>query len=182
MFSYVNDISDLAHDIIRNYSKRFDIAVDCTLGNGHDSDFLSRYFKKVYAFDIQEEAVNRYLSRKKDNVRVFNVSHTNIDEVVDRAVDVVMFNLGYLPGSNKEITTLWESTEVAIDKSLKLLNEGGLITIAIYHGHIEGKIEKNGILEKMRNLNPKVYGVMTHCFHNRSEFAPLLVIIEKKHH
>ena len=54
MFKYVSDVSLLSHNIIKEYITTKDIAVDATLGNGYDCDFLSNNFKKVYAFEIQK--------------------------------------------------------------------------------------------------------------------------------
>ena len=60
MFKYVGNISDLSHYIIKNFVFNKEVAIDGTLGNGYDSDFLSENFKKVYSFDIQEEACIKY--------------------------------------------------------------------------------------------------------------------------
>ena len=82
MFKYVSDISLLAHYIIDNFISNKNIAIDATLGNGHDCDFLSELFKKVYAFDIQEEAVNSYKSKNKENVEVILDSHENFETYI----------------------------------------------------------------------------------------------------
>ena len=63
MFKYVSDVSILSHNIIREYVKDKNIAVDATLGNGYDCDFLSSCFKKVYAFEIQKEACEKYIDK-----------------------------------------------------------------------------------------------------------------------
>jgi len=180
MFKYVNDISELAQQIIERYNSNFNIGVDCTLGNGHDCDFLRKNFNKVYAFDIQEEAVNNYKNFEYDNVQCICDSHENIKKHIFENIDVAMFNLGYLPGGDKSITTKHDSSIKAVDSALSLLNEGGIITLAIYHGHDEGKVEKEKILGYLKELDSKRYGVMLHTFHNRSEMAPLLIVIEKK--
>ncbi len=52
MFKYITNVNRLSHSVISLYSPGFEVAVDCTLGNGYDTDFLSEIFKKVYAFDI----------------------------------------------------------------------------------------------------------------------------------
>jgi len=48
MFKYLGNITDLSHYIIENFVVDKNIAVDETLGNGGDCDFLSESFKKVY--------------------------------------------------------------------------------------------------------------------------------------
>lgn len=179
MYKYVGDISVLAQNIIENYNKVFSVAIDATLGNGHDTDFLKEKFEKVYAFDIQEIACNNYKLKEIKNVIVFNESHDKLKELIKENVDCIMYNLGFLPGYDKSVTTLVSSTMKSLECGLEILNPGGLITICIYPGHSEGKVEETCILEFVKNLNKKEFGVMIHKYLNRSETAPLLVVIEK---
>lgn len=179
MFKYVGDISQIAQDIIFKYCYKFEIAIDATLGNGHDTDFLSSNFNKVYSFDIQKESVENYSIRKKDNVFLINESHEHLGKYINYKVDCVMFNLGFLPGGDKTITTMTDSTVKSIKSSLELLSPGGIVSIAIYSGHEEGKREKEGILNLLHQLPKNKYGVLLHTFLNRNEDAPLLAIVEK---
>lgn len=180
MFKYVGDISEIAHYVIENFLNNKEIAVDATLGNGHDTDFLCGKFKKVYAFDIQECACEKYKEKNNKNVVVINDSHEKIDEYISENIDCIIYNLGFLPGGNKKITTNHESSLISIRKGLALLNNGGIAAICIYRGHAEGKIEEKEILEYVKELPKSQYGVMYHEFMNRSKDAPLLLIIEKK--
>ena len=66
MYRYVSDVSELSHHIIKDFSYKFDVAIDATLGNGYDTDFLSEHFSKVYSFDIQDCAIKAYESRNKN--------------------------------------------------------------------------------------------------------------------
>ena len=180
LFKYVGDISQISHYIIDKFLDNKNIAVDATLGNGHDTDFLVERFKKVYAFDIQKCACDSYLDKNIESVKVVNDSHDKINEYVRENVDCIMYNLGFLPGGNKEITTMHESSLKSIKDGLELLNNGGIMSIAIYRGHDEGKREENIILEYLKNLSKSKYGVMYHSFLNRSDTSPVLVIVEKK--
>lgn len=181
MFKYVNDISELSHDIIEKYCGKFDTAIDATLGNGHDCDFLKKIFKKVYAFDIQENSINQYKDKSANrNVICICDCHSKIDNYITENIDCAIYNLGYLPGGDKNLTTTYETTLKSLEISLEKLNKGGIISIAIYHGHDAGAIEKDFILSFLKKLNNKIYGVMTHNFYNRSEKAPILAIIEKR--
>lgn len=179
MFNYVGDISELSHYIIDKFLENKNIAIDGTLGNGHDSDFLSNKFKKVYSFDIQREPCENYISKEKDNVIVICDSHDKFDTYIKENVDCIMYNLGFLPGASKEVTTMHDTSINSIKKGLELLNKGGIMTICIYTGHDEGKKEESCILNYVQNLSKKDYGVMLHKFLNRSETAPMLVVIEK---
>lgn len=179
MFKYVSDVSILSHNIIKEYVKNKNVAIDATLGNGYDCDFLSSCFKKVYAFEIQKEACEKYID-KNNNVIIINESHHKIDKFINEEVDCVCYNLGYLPGGNKEITTLAETSLKSIQLSLNLLSKNGIISIAIYRGHNEGIEEKNCIIKYLKTLPKNSFGVMIHECINRSEKSPLLIIVEKK--
>ena len=50
---------EMAHDFLAEVVTKEDIVVDATMGNGHDTLFLAKLAKKVYAFDIQEQALER---------------------------------------------------------------------------------------------------------------------------
>lgn len=180
MFKYVGDLSNIAQNVINTYIEDKAIAIDATLGNGHDTDFLSKEFQKVYSFDIQEIAVENYKKKKRENVVLINDSHHKLREYVREDVDCVMYNLGFLPGGDKTITTTWETTLKSIEVALDMIKSGGIITIGIYIGHNEGENEGNKVLQFLENLPKNKYGVLLHKFINRSKSAPMLAIIEKK--
>ncbi|MBU5590691.1 class I SAM-dependent methyltransferase [Clostridium sp. MSJ-4] len=179
MFNYTADISLLSHKIIKDNINNFNVAIDATLGNGNDSDFLSEHFKKVYSFEIQHEAILSYKEKSIPNVILIEESHEFIKSHVEDRVDCIMYNLGFLPGGDKSITTKWDSTLTSIEQGLELLNPGGIISLAIYSGHPEGKKEKEELLKYVSSLQKNIYGVMIHEMLNRVN-APSLIIIEKK--
>ena len=180
MFKYVADISVISHAIIKNFLENKKCAIDATLGNGHDTDFLSKNFERVYAFDIQKEACEKYETRKIENVKVINDSHSEFEKYINEEVDCIMYNLGFLPGGNKEITTMHESSLKSIKEGLDILSSGGIMTICIYTGHDEGKIEETCIMELLKDLPKNKFGVMEHRFINRKNNPPILVVVEKK--
>lgn len=180
MFKYVSDVSIISHAIIKNFLEHKQAAIDATLGNGHDTDFLSENFEKVYAFDIQKMACDNYKSKNKENVTVINDSHSSFKEYIHEYVDCIMYNLGFLPGGDKNITTMHESSLKSIKEGLDLLSSGGIMTICIYTGHDEGKNEETCIIEYLQSLPKNKYGVMEHRFINRKNNPPILVVVEKK--
>lgn len=179
MYTYVNSVSELIHSIVKGSFLNGKVSVDATLGNGNDTDFLSSYFEKVYAFDIQEIAVKNYALKEKNNVVLINNSHELLKEYIKEQVDVFVYNLGFLPGGDKKITTLYHSTIKSIEAALELLSAGGVILIAAYPGHEEGKKEADEIMNFCKQLPKNLYGVMLHSFINRNN-APMLIVIEKK--
>lgn len=180
MFKYIADISTLSQNIIKTYCSNFKVAIDATLGNGHDTDFLSDIFSEVYAFDIQQCAIEAYELRKKDNVILINDSHHKFEYYIQQGIDCIMYNLGFLPGGNKSITTKSDTTLKSIKLALDMLNSGGIITIAIYSGHHEGKIEKENLMDMLRELPTDKFAVMIHTYFNRKNHPPMLAVIEKK--
>lgn len=110
-------------EYVHNRIKRKDyqIAIDFTMGNGHDTLFLSKVAKQVYSFDIQQEALNntKKLIEDTDNVNLILASHENFDCYV-KNFDVGIFNLGYLPNGDHQITTMADSSLQAIKKQLNI--------------------------------------------------------------
>jgi len=180
MFKYLGNITDLSHYIIDTFLEEKKIAIDGTLGNGYDTDFLSNKFEKVYSFDIQKEPCEKYILKGKPNVNIINDSHHKFLDYVNEEINCIMYNLGFLPGGDKEITTIHTTSLESIKCGLDILKSGGIMTICIYRGHNEGKIEESFILEYLKNLNKKEYGVMLHTYLNRDIKAPMLVVVEKK--
>ncbi|GIM29754.1 rRNA methyltransferase [Clostridium polyendosporum] len=180
MFKYVSDVSTISHHLIDSFVYNKDIAIDATLGNGYDADFLSVKFNKVYAFDIQKCAIDNYESKCKPNVKVIYDSHESFEKYIPEEVDCIMYNLGFLPGNNKEITTKAETTVNSLKTAIKILRKGGIITIALYSGHEEGKKELAEVLDYVKVLPKNEFAVLYHQFLNRQSTAPSLVVIEKK--
>lgn len=179
MFKYINEVSNIAHNAIKNHCVNFNVALDATLGNGYDTDFLSTLFDTVYAFDIQEQCILNYKNKRNSKVNLIQDSHENLDKYISKGLDCAMYNLGFLPGGNKELTTTYDTTLKSIEKSLSLLNPQGIVTIAIYPGHQAGKLEKEYLLDYCSNLPKQKYAVLYSQFINRHNNPPELLIIEK---
>lgn len=180
MYVYTGNISNLAHCIINNFVLNKGVAIDATLGNGYDTDFLSNIFQDVYSFDIQRQACENYILKGIDNVTVINDSHHLFKKYIDKNVDCIIYNLGFLPGGDKNITTIHETSLGSIKEGLEILSNSGIMIICIYRGHSEGKIEESFILNYLKTLPKNKFGVMVHSYLNRDEVAPLLVVVEKK--
>ncbi len=163
------------HDLINNFASKDKIAIDATLGNGNDSLFLANLFKKVYSFDIQDLAVKRSKEKLKDydNVIVTQANHMYVDNYVKEKVDLVTFNLGFLPGSDKKICTNSYTTINALKKCYELLNDNGLIIITTYSRHLGGSKEANDIDDFLSNSNYK---------YDKKRFDYELVYVIRKDH
>lgn len=187
MYKYVNNVISITREIMLEKVKIGNVVVDATAGNGHDTLLLAKLVGqegKVYGFDIQESAIkntNQKLIENKLAERVYLIqdSHENIDKYIDERTDLVIFNLGYLPGGNHSIVTKAKSTTIAIEKSLNLLKENGLLVITAYVGHEEGKTEEKYVKEYLSNLDQKEFNVLKFEFINQINNPPILYCVEK---
>lgn len=153
--------------IIENI-KYNDIVVDATIGNGNDTLFLGKIVTqgKIFGFDIQDQAIlNTKNILHKNNISnyiLYKKSHIYINSILNEykgKISLILFNLGYLPKSDKKIMTMADSTVLAIEKSISLLNKKGIILIIVYPGHNEGKKESiaiNNFLKK-KKINHDVF-------------------------
>ncbi len=179
---------EFSHYLLEKNIEIGNIVLDATAGNGHDSKFLAELVGEagmVYVFDIQQEALDNTADLLEKNsltkqCKLINSDHAKIDKYIEENLDAVIFNLGYLPGGNKEIITKSESTIAALKKSLELLKVKGIIILVIYSGHQGGKKERQSILDYSSNLNYKKYNVLNYKFHNQPGPPPEIIAIKKR--
>ena len=178
-------ITEMAHIYAALALNAGDIAVDATVGTGRDTLFLAQKVGpegRVYAFDIQEEAICRTAQLLKAEghhrqVRLIQGGHEKMADYVAGPVSVVMFNLGYLPGGDHRIVTGPETTLTAIQAALGLLRAGGLVTIAVYPGHPGGDAERDALTAWCRELSSREYRVISVSYLNRVQDPPALILI-----
>ena len=155
------ELLDLHKKFILEHLHDGDVAVDFTMGNGHDTEFLSKTVGEnghVYAFDIQASAVestrkNLEASGCPNNYTLIHDSHHNVKNYVKEPIKAGMFNLGYLPGGDKSITTMRATTLPAIEAAIDLLGKDAILLIAVYPGHPEGDAEGKEITEYLSTLS-----------------------------
>ena len=95
-------------------------------------------------------------------------------------VRVVIFNLGYLPGGNKERTTCADSTLAALRAAMELLAPDGVICITMYSGHPEGKREKAALLEFASALDAGRWHTAYVSMPNQKHDPPEILLITRK--
>lgn len=163
-------------------------AIDATMGNGYDTLQLCRLVEEaghVDAFDVQPQALasTRDLLQKEgllQRASLHLLSHDLMGKVVTQKVQLVAFNLGWLPGGAKTLTTLVHTTLPALAAAMDLLEIGGLCVVCMYPGHAQGEKEKQAIVEWARQLAPQRFGVLHHQFLNAPSHAPQCVVVEKQ--
>lgn len=163
-------------------------AIDATMGNGHDTQWLCELVGqqgRVYAFDIQPEAVERTRRRLEENgldarAELLCDGHQHMARHVTEPVDAIVFNLGWLPGTEHGVTTQTESTLAAVEAALRLLKEDGLMTICIYPGHEEGRRELQALTAWAAGLDEKRYDALLKGYLNQTGDPPQMLAIRKK--
>lgn len=178
----------LGHHFLTEILQPGHCAVDGTMGNGHDTLLLAKLVGsggKVYAFDIQEQAIENTRRRLAsegvldERVKLIQDGHQNIKKYIHHPIQGAIFNLGYLPGGNHEIITRTGSTLTAIEHTLELLSSGGRLVIVVYPGHAGGKEEKEAVETLVSQLVSHTYKVVKVNFLNRPPSAPGVLLIEK---
>lgn len=180
---------EYAHEIVRSHLKPGDLAVDATLGNGHDMLFLTRCVGqqgRVFGFDIQTNAIDTARQRLQDAgieagaYCLLSDSHANMARYVFGEVRAVMFNLGYLPGGDKSIITRPGTTLQALSVAMELLGSGGILTVMCYPGHDGGNEESGLVTDWLVRMAPASGELRGYCRAGASASAPFLWVMTKK--
>ena len=223
-------------------------AVDATCGRGNDTVWLAARCGRVYAFDIQSDAIAstrealqaagiadaRVLSQAQasqlaagvadaqilsqaqasqlaagvrdvqalsqtqadgraykgsdrgeapavfPSVTLIEDSHANLARYVSEPIGLIVFNLGYLPGGDKERATQAETTLASLQAALDKLTVGGLLSVTMYWGHEAGKAERAAVLRWAAALDRSTY----HCVHtdmcNQPNCPPEILFVTRK--
>jgi predicted methyltransferase len=158
-------LAKVAHALIGESLKPGDVAVDATLGNGHDTLFLAHVVGpagRVYGFDIQDQALDNTRRRLEEHgvaerVTLIQASHADMLEHIPVEthghIGAIMFNLGYLPGADKRITTQTETTLQAVHVGCALLAAGGIMSLMAYPGHDGGDLESMRLAQCLAELD-----------------------------
>lgn len=161
----------LAHQALTDILGPGDTAIDATVGNGHDTLFLARTVGAagtVYGFDIQEQALDTAHQRLQEenlsgHVSLYHAGHeammVALPESARGWVKAVMFNLGYLPGGDKQRTTRIPTTLAALEQARDLLAPGGAISVLAYTGHPGGREEAEAVKTWAMGLSADFYEV-----------------------
>ena len=181
------DLIGLHKHFILQHLGEGEVAVDFTMGNGNDTLFLSETVGeggRVYAFDIQEEALTSTRKRLEEmgapeNYTLICASHHRVKEFVKEPIKAGMFNLGYLPRSGKKgVTTMRETTMPAVEAAIDLLLPDGVLIIAVYPGHEEGTLEGDMLREYFKTTSR--YKICPSEFHIlNSPDSPYFFLVEK---
>jgi ribosomal protein L11 methylase PrmA len=177
---------NLAHLEWVKILKAGDTVIDATVGNGRDTLAIAKMLQgqgTIIGYDIQPQALEnaKNLFEKELNqehlrcITLKKQSHETFDEA---NVKLIVYNLGYLPGGDKNLTTKVESTLTSLKNACLAINQSGMISVTCYPGHEEGEKEERAVLEWTKTLCPKSWCITVFSWANRQK-APSLVLIRR---
>lgn len=202
--------TEFAMMILQQYISEGDTVLDATMGNGLDTLTLAglvgihKGMGQVHGFDIQQDAMEATAALLEKNgydcyivkdqhrsienivphtdgkIYLYLDSHANIDQYINSRLSAAIFNLGYLPGGDKCITTQSASTLAAVRKASLMLKQDGIIVLVLYPGHQKGREEKTDLLEFMHQLPSSAYHAEMIETVNQNAACPCIALITRK--
>ncbi|MDO5483900.1 MAG: class I SAM-dependent methyltransferase [Desulfovibrionaceae bacterium] len=179
----------------QNDASRPLLLVDATCGNGHDSLFLLRHAPEnalLLCFDVQEAALAATRARLEaaglaGQARLFLRGHEALGEVLaaialetpERRLACVCFNLGWLPGGDKRLTTRAPQSGQALEAALTALAPQGVISLHCYTGHDGGQEEADSLTARAAQLPPRRWRVLHTVDANRAGQSESLLLLER---
>ena len=188
----IPEVLEAAHLFAARALQDGDVAVDATIGNGHDTRFLAEQVGpagQVFGFDVQEAAVRRTRTRvhEAQNEASLELFHAGHERMLDHLpadvhgdVSAVMFNLGYLPGSDSSCITQPETTLDGLAAAVQALRSGGVVTVVLYTGHDGGAAEANAVWDWAAAQPQDRVHVLSYQFMNQENDPPQLLVLEKR--
>ena len=168
-------------------------AVDATVGNGHDTLFLAAAVGKtghVWGFDVQKDALcaarKRLETERPDlvsRVSLLHAGHETAETALPAGtaghIRAVMFNLGFLPGSDKRVVTRPATTLAALSFFASVLAAGGVISVHTYQGHDGGQEENGAVARWFADLPWEDWRVAEYTLCNKQRNRETLFMAER---
>ena len=180
--------TELAHRLLRDFIRGGDRVIDATAGNGHDTVFLAECVGesgKVLAFDIQAAALDAARGKIETagygpRVEFHHCCHAEMENHTGAGtIAVVMFNLGYLPGSDHAIATERAATLRALESAAAVLAPGGILSVVCYPGHEAGRDESSAVEDWMAGLTACGWKIARYGMLGTRNPAPFMLIGRK---
>lgn len=178
-------ILQLAKERLAQSANPEGVYVDFTMGKGRDTLFLASLAPRgrIYAFDVQPaalEATRALLdAHGVENVTLIQASHERFREYVEGPIDGGLFNLGFLPGGDRSLTTRRSSTIPAVTGALEALKTGAALGVAVYPGHEEGRLEGEELQRRLAGLPKEKFDVFLYRLLNVPE-SPYMIVAERR--
>ncbi|MDT8442306.1 MAG: class I SAM-dependent methyltransferase [Desulfuromonadales bacterium] len=193
-------IVDWSQQLLVEVLSAGDTAIDLTAGLGRDTLALAGAVGRVgrvVAFDLQEPALQQTARLcagygfavehwssdesvpQRPAVYLVHGCHSRLSRTVSCPVTAIIANLGYLPGSDRQLVTRSETTVAALRQGLDLLATGGRLAVTVYPGHAGGEAEAAAVADLLYALPSKGWQVLQLRVANRQQ-APCLLVAERR--
>lgn len=178
-------ILQIAKDRLTQTANPEGVYVDFTMGKGRDTLFLASLAPRgrVYAFDIQPAALKATGALLEEhgvgNVTLIQASHDRFREHVGGQIDGGLFNLGFLPGGDRSLTTRRSSTIPAVFGALEALKTGGALGVAVYPGHEEGRLEGEELQRRLSEIPKDRFDIFLYKLLNVPD-SPYSIVAERR--
>jgi predicted methyltransferase len=183
-------LTEKVHQLLSEHLRCGDFAIDATAGNGHDTVLLARLVGtsgRTLAIDVQPSALEvthaRLLSNQLQTGVTLQLSeHAQALETLATgctgAVAAIVFNLGYLPGSDKTIQTQSTTTGRALNAAAHLLRPQGLLCVTAYRAHPGGEDEASTVEQWMQAKASESWDIQSHIPPSPNQ-PPILWVAKK---
>ena len=183
-------LTEKVHQLLSDYLQAGDLAIDGTAGNGYDTLLLAEKVGasgKVIAIDIQNSALQAtraqlIAAQLEDRVALHCADHATQLEALSLtqpgSVAAIVFNLGYLPGSDKSVQTQSSTTERALHAAQMLLRPSGLLCVTAYRGH-PGGMEEAALVENWMRQQEETGSRLDCHIPNSNNSPPILWVLER---
>jgi SAM-dependent methyltransferase len=193
IFPLFCDHLELARHWWQQLVRHGDTVLDATCGQGYDTLALARLALAsdkgtVFAVDIQPQAIAATEKRLADALspeileRVVLLKHDHATVPVGllaMPLTLAVYNLGYLPGSDKQLITTATGTLCSLQAVLPQIKAGGAISIMCYLGHPGGIAEYDAIIA-WASLLPRTWSVCSHRWINATN-TPGCILLQRAH-
>jgi len=183
---------DVAHRYWKSLVTPGDTVIDATCGHGHDTLVLACLALTeasgfLYAVDIQSTAIascrtliTQHLPKGVlERIYFIEGCHSQFPPAIrPESVQLIVYNLGYLPKGDKSKTTMTATTRESLMQAQTLVKQGGTISIMCYPGHPEGEREEAHLLEYAATLPSQQWACCHHRWLNYRK-APSLLLMKK---
>lgn len=181
-------LTEYTHLCLEKRLKNGDCVLDATAGNGYDTLKATQLVQpngRVISIDIQKDAIEATVvkltkAKLKNFCECHIGNHGEFLKKFDQTFDCIIFNLGYLPGSDKMIITTTKDTLSALNQSAKILKENGMLLVTAYRQHKGGKDEAEQVEQWMSEQKINGWFVRKIEPSNQSDYlCPILWIASK---
>lgn len=182
-------LTEYVHLCLETLLENCDSVLDATAGNGYDTLKAANLVQpngNVVAIDIQKNAI-KATKAKLTEAKLSHLCELHLGNhgeclgEINQSFDCILFNLGYLPGSDKKIITTAKDTLLALNQSQRLLKENGALFVTAYRQHVGGKDEAYGVETWMHQQHINGWYIkMIEPQHQSHILSPILWIASRR--